>query len=147
MYFWKISFCTETRWVLSSDAKTPRFSRNISNEYGHQDLSFLIFEHQLRKLMCIKPYTSCNVFSSVMNLQRPWVFSLSTLCLDSSLWAACHSRCLHQTGKRLPAWDHLYCGAETPSHPPFLCWQEWASEWGRAEVTSTLILSPLPWER
>lgn len=61
--------------------------------------------------------------------------SLLTLCLDPPLWAAGHSWCLHQTGKGLPARNHLYCGAETPSHPPFLCWQEWASEWGIEEVT------------
>ena len=65
--------------------------------------------------------------------------SLLTLCLDPPLWAAGHSWCLHQTGKGLPAWNHLYCGAETPSHPPFLCWQEWASEWGIEETTYTLI--------
>lgn len=68
--------------------------------------------------------------------------SLLTLCLDPPLWAAGHSWCLHQTGKGLPAWDHLYCGAETPSYPPFLCWQEWASEWGIEEATHTLDLSP-----
>ena len=68
--------------------------------------------------------------------------SLLTLCLDPPLWAAGHSWCLHQTGKGLPARNHLYCGAETPSHPSFLCWQEWASEWGIEEVTVPLSCLP-----
>lgn len=61
--------------------------------------------------------------------------SLLTLCLDPPLWAAGHSRCLHQTGKGLPARNHLYCGAENAHHTRLLCWQEWASEWGIEEVT------------
>lgn len=36
--------------------------------YEYHNLSFLIVEHQLMKLICKKPYTSCNAFSSVMPL-------------------------------------------------------------------------------